>query len=438
MHLPSSIMPWVRRAGHVLGHSPRLVASGLIVAMVICGLLIARNSLAQTEARNRAQSEGDTLLAINTLRITLLDLETGQRGYILTRNPDYLQPYSAARAQVSRQLDAVKLSNMEAVSADEQANLRELGDLLQAKLAELDHTVGLAKAGDFDTAERVVQSNLGKRDMDVMRRKLGVLAQNQAVRRKEGFAAAEAIERNLIPLILLLWLLVALFGWAGLVGERRRAEIQARAERAEELRAAHDRAKLLAEELDHRVKNLFTVVLAIIQLSQNKQAPNHETIANITARIRALMVAHSAAVDSGGVATSLSDIAGRVLAPYDAATGGGFTIAGPEVHLLADQVTPVALILHELATNAAKYGALSQPGGSLELRWTAEPAAAGGQTVALIWRETGGPEVAAAARQPGSGFGTQMTNISAAQLGGTITREWPDEGALVTLTFPQV
>jgi two-component sensor histidine kinase len=150
------------------------------------------------------------------------------------------------------------------------------------------------------------------------------------------------------------------------------------------------------------------------------------------------MVAHSAAVDSGGVATSLSDIAGRVLAPYDAATGGAFTIAGPEVHLSADQVTPVALILHELATNAAKYGALSQPGGSLALRWTTEPVAAGGPAVALIWRETGGPEVDAAARQPGSGFGTQMTNISAKQLGGTITREWPDEGALVTLTFPQV
>ena len=428
----------LRKFGDLLARSPRLVVGGLVLAMVVLGLLIARNSQAQLEARSRAQSEGDALLTINQLGITLLDLETGQRGYILTKDPSYLAPYSAARKRVTPEFEGVKLAMMGSSSTADEAHLRAFGDLLRSKLAELDHTVSLARSGEFDLAATIVQTNLGKRDMDAMRLHLGALATHQSARRIEAFDRARAVGGNLLPLILVLWLLIVLFGWASVVGERRRAATNARAEQAEELREAHARVQLLAEELDHRVKNLFAVVLSIVKLSGRKQAPAEVLVADIAARVHALMQAHDAALANGGMAADLGEIAERTLAPYRDGAEVAVTLEGPAVSLSARNVTPIALILHELATNAAKYGALSQSGGALALHWTCAPDAAGGQVVTLQWREQGGPPVGEEARQPGSGFGTRMTGMAASQLGGEIKREWPDEGALVTLTFPQV
>jgi CHASE3 domain sensor protein len=238
-----SISQLVGRVGDWLARSPRLVASVLVLAMIVLSLLIARNGQAQNEARNIAHSEGDTLLAILQLRMTLLDLETGQRGYILTQNPAYLEPYSAARKRVDPEYDAVRRELLSSATAADQAQLRQFGDLLRSKLAELDHTVALARAGEFAPAGTIVRANLGKRDMDAMRLQLAILSRNQAARRTESFDHARQVGGNLVPLILLLWFAAMLFGWAALVGERRRAATQARAEQAEELRAAHDRAK---------------------------------------------------------------------------------------------------------------------------------------------------------------------------------------------------
>jgi two-component sensor histidine kinase len=309
---------------------------------------------------------------------------------------------------------------------------------LRSKLAELDHTVSLARSGEFDLAATIVQTNLGKRDMDAMRQHLGTIATHQSARRVEAFDRARTVGGNLLPLILGLWLLIVLFGWASVVGERRRAATHARAEQADELREAHERVQLLVEELNHRVKNLFAVVLSIVKLSGRKQAPAAEVVGDIGARIHALMQAHDAALANGGTEVALREVVERTLAPYQSAGGASVSFAGPEVTLAARNITPMALILHELATNAAKYGALSQVGGVLALNWTCAPDPEGGQIVTLQWREQGGPPVGEEARQPGSGFGTRMTGMAASQLGGEITRDWPDEGALVTLTFPQV
>lgn len=399
--------------------------------MIVLGLLIARNSVSQSEARSRAQAEGDALLAINRLAMTLLDMETGQRGFILTRDPSYLAPYRAARRDVDPRLETVKLLLMSTGSVEDEDQLRQLGELVSSKLAEMDRTVRLASAGDFDMAAAVVGTNLGKRDMDAMRGHLAALAARQNVRRSEAFARAEKVERDQLPLILLMWLLILLFGWAALVSERRRAATVARAEQADALSEANDRARLLTEELNHRVKNLFAVVLSVVNLSGRKQAPTKVVVGDISARIHALMQAHSAALERGGTEAALGAVVDRTLEPYRDDAGARVSISGPEVVLPARNVTPVAMILHELATNAAKYGALADPGGRLAIAWTI-----GDREVAFSWQEDRGERGAAPDEAAAEGFGTRMTAMAAKQLGGTIERGWAPGGIQVMLRFP--
>jgi len=423
-------------AGDWLARSPRLVVAGLIAAMVILGLLIARNSLSQSEARSRAQAEGDALLAINRLAMTMLDLETGQRGFILTRDPAYLAPYTAARREVDGQLEEVRLFVATMGSGQDEVRLRQLGELAQSKIAELDRTVSLARLGYFDLALQKVQTSYGKRDMDQLRRHLAVLAARQSARRSEAFARAETVEREQLPLILLMWLLILMFGWATLVSERRRAHTAARAEQAEALEEANERAKLLTEELNHRVKNLFAVVLSVINLSGRKQAPAKEVVDDIAARIHALMQAHDAALERGGTDADLGTIIDRTLQPYLDTDGARVAITGVEVVLSARNVTPVAMILHELATNAAKYGALAQPDGHLTITWTSRVDAGGVQTVSLVWQETCPGRTVPVEADQSQGFGTRMTAMAARQLGGSIERSWSDAGIAVSLAFP--
>jgi two-component sensor histidine kinase len=427
----------IRQVGEWLAGSPRLVVAGLIAAMVILGLLIARNSLSQSEARSRAQAEGDALLAINRLAVTMLDLETGQRGYILTGDPAYLAPYTAARREVDGQLEEVRLFVATMGSGQDEAQLRQLGAVVGSKLAELDRTVSLARSGYFDLAVQKVQASYGMRDMDQVRRNLAVLAARQSARRSEAFARSEAVEREQLPLILLMWLLILMFGWATLVSERRRAWTAAHAAQADVLRIAHEQTQLLAEELNHRVKNLFAVVLSVIKLSGRKQAPAGVVVEDISARIHALMQAHNAALERGGIEADLGEIVERTLAPYRGSGGAVVVISGESLLLSARNVTPVAMILHELATNAAKYGALSRPGGKLALNWTCVPDAEARQTVRIEWREDCAGAAEAAASEPAAGFGTRMTTMAAAQLGGSIERHWAPHGVVAVLVFPQ-
>ena len=123
--------------------------------------------------------------------------------------------------------------------------------------------------------------------------------------------------------------------------------------------------------------------------------------------------------------------------PYADPDGQRVRIAGPDIDLPVRMVTPIGLIVHELATNAVKYGALSHDGGMVEIRWQVEETGPDAWHVELCWTETGGPKLAFEADQPAaSGFGTQMTGLAARQIGGTLEREWPTFGAVARLRFP--
>jgi two-component sensor histidine kinase len=153
---------------------------------------------------------------------------------------------------------------------------------------------------------------------------------------------------------------------------------------------------------------------------------------------------HSLLAEGGWSGADLRAVAERELAPYAPARRGGggraaphvaVSLDGPPVPLAPAAVQPLAMVLHELATNAAKHGALSAPGGAVEVRWRARRRAGEDGLLRLRWTETGGPPVfAAPARR---GFGTRVVEATVrGQLGGRVERRWERTGLVVEVAVP--
>lgn len=207
-------------------------------------------------------------------------------------------------------------------------------------------------------------------------------------------------------------------------------------EEVTERKRAERTRELLLRELDHRVKNLFAVMSGLVTFSAREAASPGAMRETLLGRIEALARAHDLVrpAIAGGVggaqSTSLAALLRALLAPFggeeDAA--GRLRLEGPEMPLGPAAAPPVALALHELATNAAKYGALSREGGTVLIGWSAEA-----DCLSLRWTEWGGPAVAVPARR---GFGHRLVTQSAAQLGGSAQFRWAPEGLAVELRLP--
>lgn len=413
------------------GKSMMPVLAALTAALLALALVIGQTIVAQRDARDLAMTEGDTLLALNELMSAMLNGETGQRGFLLTNRAEYLTPFTSARTRRDRAMERLRGIAGRAGDARFQGDLQRLDGMTEAKFAEMDRSVALAKAGYRDQALALTQADFGKMQMDAIRREISRIGAEKAQRRRIAFASAETFEGRLLPLIGVLSLAILALIYAGFRAERSRSLAQAEADQAAALREANARTELLARELNHRVKNLFSVILSIVALSGRKPASAREVVDDIRARIRALSLAHSASQGGYGTSTTeLGPVIVKTMEPYADAGGARVRVGGPKVELPARMITPLGLIVHELATNAVKYGALSEPEGTVEIAWTVED----GAQLALVWSETGGPAIDAPAAK--EGFGSQMTSLAASQLGGTIEREWPAGGAIARLKFP--
>jgi PAS domain S-box-containing protein len=195
-----------------------------------------------------------------------------------------------------------------------------------------------------------------------------------------------------------------------------------------ERKLAEERERLLAREVDHRAKNLLAVVQSIVQLSRGDDVATFR--ASIVGRIQSLARAHSLLSASRWEGVSLGDLAAEELAPYTLDRQDRVTVNGPALQLRPAAAQSLALALHELATNAVKYGALGKPDGRLDLGW--ERADDGGLT--LTWRESGAGPLAEPTR---SGFGSRVVAASIErQLGGKVERQWKSDGMLVRIDLP--
>ncbi len=186
---------------------------------------------------------------------------------------------------------------------------------------------------------------------------------------------------------------------------------------------------LLIEELNHRVKNTLAILQAIaVQTFQSASKAERE---KFEGRLGALAEAHNLLSKEKWRGSELQDVIGRVLQPYLLNNPERVRMSGPHVPLSPRMAVVLSMIVHEIATNAAKYGALSNDTGTVRLDWEilAETA---GPKLRLIWAEAGGPPVTAPVKR---GFGSRLIERSARdQLGGEATVDFLPRGVVYTIT----
>jgi PAS domain S-box-containing protein len=198
-----------------------------------------------------------------------------------------------------------------------------------------------------------------------------------------------------------------------------------------------ERTELMSTELSHRIKNIFAVVAGLIGLSSPKDAPTAAFAKQLAGRISALGRAHnfarphSALSEPGHNFGTLHGLLNEILKPYELEGMARYQIFGADVNVGERSATPVALVIHELATNAMKYGALATPDGRVQIETDI-----GESEVVISWNETGGLPVLSVPER--SGFGTQLSEIGITnQLGGQIQRYWNPTGLKVVMTVPK-
>lgn len=192
-----------------------------------------------------------------------------------------------------------------------------------------------------------------------------------------------------------------------------------------------ERLRLMVNELNHRVKNTLATVQAIATLSLRNEEPSDSLRESLTARILALSKAHDVLTDTQWSGADLREIAALAGVPFELGDGvQRLRIEGPQVQLPPKTAIAVALAFHELATNAAKYGALSTPAGRIDLKWTLQTVA-GEPVLRISWRESGGPPVKPPRR---TGFGTRLLQRGlAADLNGRVTIDYRRDGVVCVI-----
>ena len=197
-----------------------------------------------------------------------------------------------------------------------------------------------------------------------------------------------------------------------------------------ERKQAEEHQRLLVAELDHRVKNALATVSAVSAQTMETSGSMSDFVAALDGRIRSMATAHELLSISQWHGMPLAELVRRELAAY--ATSNNVEIDGPEVMLSAEAGQLVAMMVHELVTNAAKYGALSTRSGRVLVRWYRK--LNGSAQLVLEWQEAGGPRVEA---QEKSGYGTSVVrDLIPYELGGTVDLSFAPEGVRCRLEIP--
>lgn len=216
----------------------------------------------------------------------------------------------------------------------------------------------------------------------------------------------------------------------GILGQTFDRLMDENAMREDQRATAEERREILVHELAHRVKNTLATVQSIASLSfRNSQGP--EALRQFHDRLQALVRGHDLLTRKNWQHADLSEIAETAMAPLKEERGHRFAISGPPVSLPPTTAVPMAMIMHELCTNALKYGALSNENGRVAINWTTK-ADPGGIAVSLIWSESGGPAVHPPEEE---GFGTRLIANLSRQLGGDCSFRYPPSGLVCHLSI---
>ncbi|WP_246691082.1 sensor histidine kinase [Mesorhizobium sp. CU2] len=200
-----------------------------------------------------------------------------------------------------------------------------------------------------------------------------------------------------------------------------------------ERKLGDERQRLLLRELNHRVKNTLATVQALATQTVRHARQPSEFLEAFSARLQALGAAHSLLSDREWRGIGIGELARMEVKPFDSSDTPRITIAGPELLLSPDQAVGLGLILHELASNALKYGSLSVPSGKVDLAWKTQ-GREGARRLALTWNESGGPEVEPPDRQ---GFGSILIRRSLSKvIDSDVTHEFRPGGVFAEISMP--
>ena len=391
------------------------------------------------DSRSRVTNTHDFLLTLEKLLSAAKDAETGQRGYLIVQSESYLAPYQRG-LETSHSL----LKNLKAMQIDNAAQLvriATLETLWNEKAEELRRTLDIAREKGIEEARAAVASDLGKSLMDKLRL---VTSEMEAA---ETLVRAEAItvQKSEAQRLFLFTQLTTLSGFGALLyllAQARRAaaaletEVSSR-QSAEDLsreRAEQAlRTRVMNRELVHRTKNLISVVQAIVR-NQEKGSPDIDRyVEGLSNRLTSLGSTLDILVRENWHQVALEDLIAGQLGHFSEDLVNRIIVTpGPKINFTASEAQMIGLALHELGTNAAKYGALATASGRVEVSWV-EDLRDGQPTFVLRWKETDGPAVTPPARR---GFGRRITeSLVARAVNGHAVIEYPPDGLIWTLSF---
>jgi two-component sensor histidine kinase/DNA-binding NarL/FixJ family response regulator len=199
---------------------------------------------------------------------------------------------------------------------------------------------------------------------------------------------------------------------------------------AKEREAADKLQKLILEELHHRIKNTLATVSAIASQSLRTATSIEHAQHAIEGRLIALGRAHDLLLQVRWANADLAKTIQGATEPYDSGGGGRFSISGPDIKITSGAVIALAMTLNELCTNTTKFGALSVPGGSVDIAWSIDEEK---QRLQMTWSEKGGPAVSAPSRQS---FGTRLIGSLGQQLKGQVKLAYDPTGFVYALDVP--
>ena len=197
-----------------------------------------------------------------------------------------------------------------------------------------------------------------------------------------------------------------------------------------ERKRAEEHQRVLVAELDHRVKNVLATVSAVAGHTLETSSSMSHFVAALDGRIRSMAAAHELLSTRQWQGMPMAELVRREFAAY--ASSNNTKIDGPEVMLSAEAGQAMAMVIHELVTNAAKYGALSTQSGHVSVRWYRK--LNGSAQLVVVWQETGGPRVEAPKK---SGYGTGVVrDLIPYEFGGTVDLSFAPEGVRCRLEIP--
>nr|WP_240539925.1 sensor histidine kinase [Salinarimonas soli] len=217
---------------------------------------------------------------------------------------------------------------------------------------------------------------------------------------------------------------------SALRARRRQREVEAH---LAERQRTHERQSLLIRELHHRVKNTLATVQGLLGATARSTQSKSEFYQSFSDRLVSLAKTHNLLTEDYWQTAQLRQMLTNELGPYDDGTSSRILLDGPPVELSADIAVPTGMAIHELTTNASKYGALSVPTGRVEVAWTLRPAE-DGQRLSLSWSERGGPSVA---KPTHKGFGSVLLQrVLAQQCSADIVIDYAPEGLTFRMDAP--